>query len=406
MENFYQLNNRTQATPSMQLNEVSKKYCSYHKSNYHNTSECRARNDVKSKSVSNTHQNLMIKPNEDHGESKLQPILCAAHVNGKPLELLIDTGASENFMSDRLAKILNVPLVNVTKSVELANGTNLTISKKITLSFELVENSRKFEETFFILPSLPYDGVLGTNFMSKHGCRLDFISKRLSFSNVTVPKGFGMELHHVKGEENVGPDLLSRCLVITKGSLQQDNQSLLALITHSENSQRLQENSTKETNVQKISKDCFLTDQQNRIIVPNKRIDEFLQAAHEHLAHPGIHRLCKTLSSGFVIKNIFHRIQQITTNCQVCQLNKSNNTQYGKLHGFLTAKKPFERIAMDLLGPIDITAFKSSKEEGKAMVLVIIDIFSKWIRIVPLKRITAACVVKALRTEWIEKYGR
>lgn len=217
---------------------------------------------------------------------------------------------------------------------------------------------------------------------------------------------FNVELHHVKGEENVCPDLLSRCLLITKGSLQQDNQSLLALITHSENSQRLQENSTKETNVQKISKDCFFTDQQNRKIVPNNRIDEFLRAAHEHLAHSDIYRLCKTLSSEFLIKNIFHRIQHITTNRQVCQLNKSNNTQYGKLTGFLTAKKPFERIDMDLLGPIDITAFKSSKEEGKAMVLVIIDIFSKWIRIVLLKRITAACVVKALRTEWIEKYGR
>ncbi|KAF9760654.1 hypothetical protein NGRA_3062 [Nosema granulosis] len=49
MENFYQINNRSVATRTTASTTTPniQKYCSYHKSNYHNTSECRAKSEGK-----------------------------------------------------------------------------------------------------------------------------------------------------------------------------------------------------------------------------------------------------------------------------------------------------------------------------------------------------------------------
>lgn len=104
-----------------------------------------------------------------------------------------------------------------------------------------------------------------------------------------------------------------------------------------------------------------------------------------------------TLSGGFVISNLFDKVKSLKATCSVCQLNKTDNVKLGKLHGQLTAESPFERIAIDLLGPLDRTVFLNEQDEGKVVLLVIIDIFSKWIKIIPLKKITTKKVIKALR---------
>ncbi|KAF9761111.1 Intracisternal A-particle Pol-related polyprotein [Nosema granulosis] len=58
------------------------------------------------------------------------------------------------------------------------------------------------------------------------------------------------------------------------------------------------------------------------------------------------------------------------------------------------------------MGPISINEFTTNKSKGKVMILVIIDVFSKWTQIGPLKNVKSKEVIRKLDKEWIKKWGR
>lgn len=75
------------------------------------------------------------------------------------------------------------------------------------------------------------------------------------------------------------------------------------------------------------------------------------------------------------------------------------------LNGYLTANAPFERISIDLFGPIDVENFYKNSDSCKFTLLAIIDVLSKWIKIIPLTCLTSNKVIIAIRNEWIAENG-
>ena len=62
-------------------------------------------------------------------------------------------------------------------------------------------------------------------------------------------------------------------------------------------------------------------------------------------------------------------------------------------------KKPFEVIGIDITGPF------ISTRKGYRYILGVIDYFSKYICLIPMKTITAEEVIKKLWIHWISKFG-
>ncbi|MGL4850739.1 MAG: reverse transcriptase domain-containing protein [Clostridium sp.] len=220
---------------------------------------------------------------------------------------------------------------------------------------------------------------------------------------------FGVQLSYIKGEENIGADLLSRCL-LTSARTENLNSNYVTDIIYKDyqpNSQRkhIQGVPISETIPKNFHGTSVLTDQRNRIIVPETNERAFLSHIHGLLAHPGLHRFYNTIKDAFYIHNLFRKVSKISTHCEVCQKNKQTSAKHGKLRGFITADKPFEKIAIDLLGPFERSVDTEPRIPFKLHLLVIIDIFSKWIRIIPLKQITSRKVIGAIKTKWIQEYG-
>lgn len=104
---------------------------------------------------------------------------------------------------------------------------------------------------------------------------------------------------------------------------------------------------------------------------------------------------------------MYHTIVQYTNNCQECQVFKTTHKQYGSLKGHLTSPAPFEIIACDIVGPYDFIMDKSSDEEPDEYryILSIIDLFSRWVELVPLRSISALEITVAVECAWLCRFS-
>lgn len=89
----------------------------------------------------------------------------------------------------------------------------------------------------------------------------------------------------------------------------------------------------------------------------------------------------------------------VAKNCVACSINCVLLRRNQKPMQLLPAKAPLELVSIDILGQL----VKSSR--GNNLLLVITDRYSKLVRTVTLKSVTAASVAKALVTSRVLTYG-
>ena len=115
--------------------------------------------------------------------------------------------------------------------------------------------------------------------------------------------------------------------------------------------------------------------------------------------HPGGRKLYYTLSRDFYWPALAVDAYATVRNCVECAKERVKLRHKTKSLKLLPAKAPLESISIDLLGELIRTP------RGNRWLLVITDRFSKLVRTVPLKRITAATVAKAFVHHWVFVYG-
>ncbi|MEL7309775.1 MAG: DDE-type integrase/transposase/recombinase, partial [Pseudomonadota bacterium] len=92
-------------------------------------------------------------------------------------------------------------------------------------------------------------------------------------------------------------------------------------------------------------------------------------------------------------------IAQHILKCKLCAHFKEKNGRDRAPVQQIRSSKPFERICIDICGPFERT------KNGHKYVLGIIDHFSKFIVLLPLRTIDASAIAKAIWKEWITKFG-
>lgn len=75
-------------------------------------------------------------------------------------------------------------------------------------------------------------------------------------------------------------------------------------------------------------------------------------------------RLYKTTSRYYKINNIKKICEEVTKECILCQRNKNYKNIQSHLYGFLLARKPLEKIFVDLYGPCIYDKFKHEDDKG------------------------------------------
>ena len=138
-----------------------------------------------------------------------------------------------------------------------------------------------------------------------------------------------------------------------------------------------------------------------QIVVPPQLRSRILHLAHypQLAGHPGWRKLYYTVRRDFYWPSLPLDCLHLVRNCVTCAKNRIKLRKAVKRVELFPAKAPLEFVSIDLLGPLLRT------RRGHEHLLVITDRFSKLVRTVPMKRITAGDVAKAFVTYWIFVYG-
>ena len=142
----------------------------------------------------------------------------------------------------------------------------------------------------------------------------------------------------------------------------------------------------------------------DRIYVPNTLQSRVVDWYHTYLAHPGETRMVATLSQTLYWPGMHKHIHEHVKTCDVCQRVKGPRKKYGKLpvkvHPPLV---PWNRVEVDLIGPFTVNTPKG-KFELRA--LTMIDPATGWFEVKDVVSPSAKDAMEAFDDTWLSRYPR
>ena len=137
------------------------------------------------------------------------------------------------------------------------------------------------------------------------------------------------------------------------------------------------------------------------LVVPRSLHEEVLHLCHDVVsaAHQGIARTKERIRHSFYWYGMSRDIKKFVNGCAVCNQNKAahkkNKFPLVQNHAGL----PLEKIHVDFIGPLP------ESTSGNQHILVLIDQFTKWLEIVPLKTQKAEVTARAVVDHFIARFG-
>lgn len=202
-----------------QIEKKYDKYCKYHMTKSHSTEKCRALSKKKKDKKKPT--NHMIQ----EVSHPTNPLTIPISVQCSSLTALIDTGASGNYISDKIAKDIDIQVQQTPKPscVTLDDASTTTIKQMCNVKFN-IENlqSTSYENSFDVLQSENPTFILGMPFLQSNNCIIDLETKIL-----TVDKQ-PFELNTLHSTKILETTLLDKAEI---NSIKSDKQNFKELIT-------------------------------------------------------------------------------------------------------------------------------------------------------------------------------
>lgn len=137
-------------------------------------------------------------------------------------------------------------------------------------------------------------------------------------------------------------------------------------------------------------------------LIPVKLRKEITSAYHDEplAGHLGFAKTYRKIRDRYYWPFMSKDIKQYCKNCIPCNLRKNPNPPRRiPLKPMPTTTGRFERIAMDIMGPLRETT------RGYNHILVMTDYFTRWIEAVPLKNTTAQTIAEAFVDNFICRFG-
>lgn len=141
----------------------------------------------------------------------------------------------------------------------------------------------------------------------------------------------------------------------------------------------------------------------NNLIEPKpEEIQTILKENHSNpiSGHTGFHKTYNKIKQHYKWKNMKQNIKSFIKNCESCQKNKLVRTKNKKpMEITTTSSKPFERISLDIVGPLPLS------ESGNKFILTLQDDLTKFSQAYPIPNHEAVTIAKNLVENFICKFG-
>jgi Integrase zinc binding domain len=135
------------------------------------------------------------------------------------------------------------------------------------------------------------------------------------------------------------------------------------------------------------------SDGSKQVVVPKSLRSKVLYLEHypTAVAHPGAHRMFRTMRRSFYWPHMAEDIYETVRKCDACARNRISERRHTNFLQLFPAKVPLDSVAMEIIGPLPRT------KHGNRFLLVIADRYTKVTRTVPLSTVTALSVVRNSR---------
>ena len=137
------------------------------------------------------------------------------------------------------------------------------------------------------------------------------------------------------------------------------------------------------------------------IMIPPTAREGMMQYFHSSYVglHQSVRRVYKNMRKYIYWFGMREDIKEYIKYCNICRLAKRNSQRNQGYLQLFTPEKPFEIVAIDLVGPLPVT------KRGNRYILSAIDRFSRFVRLIPLQTITAENIAYEFRSNYLLKHG-
>lgn len=138
-----------------------------------------------------------------------------------------------------------------------------------------------------------------------------------------------------------------------------------------------------------------------KLVIPRTLIEEVLQLCHDSSIanHAGFHTTLTRVKKNYFWPNFYKHIRNFIQSCQSCVKQRGfRKTARAPLQRIPIANRPFEKIAMDAMGPLPRTPSNNTH------IIVISDYFTRWPEAYPVPDLTTETVIKVLQ-QFIATHG-
>lgn len=136
-----------------------------------------------------------------------------------------------------------------------------------------------------------------------------------------------------------------------------------------------------------------------KLCFPEQHVDKLIDLIHESYGHYGTRKVIAKLQETVSFNNMWRKVKKRIECCDKCQRVKSTTVpSHGLMHPVLPTK-PKELVAVDLLGPLPTSS------GGCKHIFVVLDTFSKYVKLYPIKRANTKTIVEKLDTDYFTNIG-
>ncbi|CAF0913458.1 unnamed protein product [Didymodactylos carnosus] len=139
----------------------------------------------------------------------------------------------------------------------------------------------------------------------------------------------------------------------------------------------------------------------NMIVIPQNRQQQILEWAHDHptSGHSGLHKTLYRLLTRVYWPGMRRDVFKYTQACSSCQQFKYCNRPSSTPMQLHLVTEPWHTIEIDMMGPFPPT------QRQKQYLLVVVDYFTRWVEMFPLRTTTATDMAIVIVNEVICRYG-
>lgn len=226
-----------------------------------------------------------------------------------------------------------------------------------------------------------------------------FVSNRI-YRWVLILQEYDFEIKYVKGSLNVVADALTRDdgrnvneqKQIRMGvNVMRENEGLFSKQTIVNDQRQLSEREKRGT---RMEGEVYVKEVNGYelYVITNELTERIIKKIHEENGHVGMRKTWMIYRENYISNRDVTITKLVVSKCRTCQLKKNKNKHNYGVPKTITTKECFEIIAMDFVSDL-IPSRNKSKH-----ILVMVDVFSKYIRLYPTKRTNKHIVIQKLKS--------